>query len=335
MVERSDRLDLIQRAVKRLQGGGADVVDPPQSTLERAPSFDLLERNPSPSRQDFIGPARNQDAAPPPHSETRHRGSGAQSSDVSKTVRLKLGELRRRGMITPDNLKSKLSFEFRAIKRKLLATARDQKTQALTKNLIMVTSALPGEGKTFTSINLALALAAERDLQILLIDGDVIHPSLGTLFDPTPAKGLTDLLNGNCNKVDEVMHACSDLPNLSVIFSGARDERAPELISSRRMADICLEVSTKYNNQIVIFDTPPILASSETANLAMHVHQTIMVVSAGQANRSQLQTALENISTCQNIGMVFNKAPNWYKADGESYYYYGLDRAADNDASRA
>ena len=99
------------------------------------------------------------------------------------------------------------------------------------------------------------------------------------------------------------------------------------------MADICLEMSTRYNNRIVIFDTPPVLASSETANLAMHAHQAIMVVSAGQANRSQLQAALELISACQSISLVFNKAPKWYKGHGDSYYYYDLDRSTDNDVS--
>lgn len=334
MVERSERLDLIQRAAKRLRDSGADVVAPPQPALDHAPLYDLLERSPAPGRQEFVGPARNQDALPPPSSEARPRAE-AQPTEASKGVRLRLSELRRKGMITPDNFKSKLSFEFRGVKRKLIANARDPKTQALTKNLIMVTSALPGEGKTFTSMNLALALAAERDLRVLLIDGDVIHPSLGALFEPVPAKGLTDLLNGNCNHVDEVMHTCSNLPNLNVVFAGPRDERAPELMSSRRMTDICLEISTRYNNRIVIFDTPPVLASSETANLAMHVHQTLMVVSAGQANRSQLQSALENLSTCQNISLIFNKAPKWYKADSDSYYYYGMERPADNDVGPA
>ncbi|HXJ00607.1 MAG TPA: AAA family ATPase [Micropepsaceae bacterium] len=334
MAERSDRLDLIQRAAKRLRDTGAEIVAPPPPASDHAPVYDLLERNTAANRQEFIGPARSQEPVIPPLTETRPRPD-AQPVDNSKSVRLRLGELRRKGMITPDNLKSKISFEFRAVKRKLLANARDQKSHALTKNLIMVTSALPGEGKTFTSMNLALALAAERDVRVLLIDGDVIHPSLGALFEPVDPKGLTDLLNGNCNHVDEVMHVCSNLPNLNVVFSGPRDERAPELMSSRRMVDICLEISTRYNNRIVIFDTPPVLASSETANLAMHVHQTIMVVSAGQANRSQLQTALENLSTCQNISLVFNKAPKWYKADSDSYYYYGLERPAENDGGRA
>jgi protein-tyrosine kinase len=334
MVERSDRLDLIQRAAKRLRDAGADVAPPPQPAPGRALTYDVLEKNLAPNRPEFSGPAHSQDALPHPPFEVGHRGEAAQSIDVPKAVRLKLGELRRMGMITPDNLKSNISFEFRAIKRKLLATARDQRTHALTKNLIMITSALPGEGKTFTATNLALALAAERDLHVLLVDADVIHPSLGSHFEPRHPKGLTNLLNGNCSNMDEVMHVCGDMPNLSIIFSGARDERAPELISSRRMADICLEMSTRYSNRIVIFDTPPVLASSETANLAMHAHQAVMVVSAGQASRSQLQAALELISVCQNVSLVFNKAPKWYKAHGDSYYYYDVDRPADDDVGR-
>ena len=333
MVERSDRLDLIQRAAKRLQDTGADVGSPPRPALGHAPSYDVLEKNLAPSRPEFSGPAHGQDALPPRPFEARHRGEDAQSIDAPKVVRLKLGELRRKGMITPDNLKSNISFEFRAIKRKLLAAARDPRTHALTKNLVMVTSALPGEGKTFTATNLALALAAERDLHVLLVDADVIHPSLGSHFEPTYPKGLTNLLNGNCSNMDEVMHVCGDMPNLSIIFSGPRDERAPELISSRKMADICLEMTTRYNNRIVIFDTPPVLASSETANLAAHAHQAVMVVGAGQASRSQLEAALELISVCPNVGLVFNKAPKWHKAQGD-YYYYDVDRPADDDAGR-
>ena len=123
------------------------------------------------------------------------------------------------------------------------------------------------------------------------------------------------------------MHRCVELPNLSVIFSGKRDEHAPELISSRRTADLLTEISKQYDNRVVIFDTPPVLGSSEPANLAAYMHQIIVVVAAGAANRSQIQTALENISTCPNVSIVFNKAPKWHKPDSSSYYYYRNDDA--------
>jgi receptor protein-tyrosine kinase len=226
-------------------------------------------------------------------------------------------------MITSENSFSSVTFEFRAIKRKILANAREGNSNAITKNLIMVTSALPGEGKTFTASNLALSLAAERDLHVLLIDADVIKPTVGTLFEPCDGAGLTDLLSGTCNDLVAITHPCSDLPNLGVVYAGKHDQRAPELISSRRTADIFLEMSQRCKDRIVVFDTPPVLGSSEPANLAMHMHQIVMVVAAGAANRRQLQTALENVSACPNISMVFNKAPKWHRADANPYYYYG------------
>jgi protein-tyrosine kinase len=339
MVEQSGRLDLIQRAAKRLEMEGAAAAPQP------AASFDSLPEHVAP------GPAVSRDTQPlhatnspvvqhPQSPEEPFRKSTptpsppAPPADPTKPVRLKFNEVRRRGMITPDNLRSNISFEFRAIKRKLLAGTRDQLNgSAITNNLIMVTSALPGEGKTFTATNLAFALAAERDLHVLLIDADVIHPSVGALFDSPEGPGLTDLLNGNCSSVAEAMRRCSDQQNLSVIFSGARDERAPELISSKKAADLFLDISRRYNDRIIIFDTPPVLASSETASLAMYMHQAFMVVAAGTASRDQVQIALDNISACRNISLVFNKAPKWQKMASDYYYYYGNERSAGNSVT--
>jgi receptor protein-tyrosine kinase len=249
-------------------------------------------------RQEPIFVTRDDSAAswsPPPGAQQQPTGAG-------RKVALKFSELRRHGMITPDNVKSAISYEYRSIKRKLLAGARKNKSGDVADNLVMVTSALPREGKTFTAINLALSLAAERDLHVLLIDGDVIHPSLSTLFEPTDGKGFTDLLKGTCKNIGEVMYRCNDVANLSVIFAGKYEENTPELLSSRRMADICREISTRYSDRIIIIDTPPVLASVEPANMAMHVHQIVMVVAAGQTNRAQLEAALENVSAAGEPG---------------------------------
>ena len=331
MGEQSGRLGLIERAVQRL-GARAD-----ESAVVRLPDeHDAMQKflggqsQSAPVREAPV-PRANETgpASPAPASEVLQRGAAVRPEIKAKSAKIKFGELRRRGMITPDNLRSNISFEFRAIKRKLLASAKDSQTNTLINNLVMVTSALPGEGKTFTAMNLALALATERDLHVLLIDGDVIHPSLGTLFETTGEQGLTDLLNGNCADVAQVMHRCVDVPNMSVIFSGPRDEHTPELISSRRTAELLTDMSKRYNDRIVIFDTPPVLASAETASLAEHMHQVIMLVAAGQANHNQVRTALDHVSSCRNVSLVFNKAPKWHKIEGDPYYYYyGSDRAA-------
>jgi protein-tyrosine kinase len=331
MGEQSGRLDLIQRAARRLGAlDGAITAPPPTPDVDALPEAAMPKAIPTRD----MPPLRANDvtvASAKPVDEIP-RVKPAASGESPRTVHLKLNEVRRRGMITSDNLRSNISFEFRAIKRKLLASTRDQlNSNAITNNLIMVTSALPGEGKTFTATNLAFALAAERDLHVLLIDADVIHPSVGALFESPEGPGLTDLLNGKC-AVPEVIRRCVDQQNLSVIFSGARDEHAPELISSKKTADLFLDISRRYKDRIVIFDTPPVLASSETASLAMYMHQTFMVVAAASANRDQVQMALDNISACRNISLVFNKAPKWQKLASDYYYYYGNERPAGTSA---
>jgi receptor protein-tyrosine kinase len=148
------------------------------------------------------------------------------------------------------------------------------------------------------------------------------------LFEHKGDEGLTDLLNGNCEDVSDVLYRCEDVPNLTVIFAGKFDKNTPELLSSRRMADTCFEMSKRYKDRIVIIDSPPVLACAEPANIAMHVHQVILVVAAAQTTRSQVRAALENVSACRSVSVLFNKAPQWHRVDGESYYYYGNDRAA-------
>jgi protein-tyrosine kinase len=262
----------------------------------------------------------------------------ASTNPTIKQIGLDFRALRQNGMITPDNLSSALSNEFRGIKRKLLQKVRDPKTRAAVNNLIMVTSSLPGEGKTFSSINLAISLAAERGLRVLLIDADVIRPSVGNMFVSPVSEGLTDLLSGKVRQVSDVLYRCTDVPNLSVIFSGNPKTNSPELISSGQMANLCHELSARYPDRVIVLDTPPVLASSEPAILATYVHQLIMVVSAAQTDRHQLRKSLEAVSSCQNISLLFNKAPRWNEVEYNSYYGYGYNTPpspTDSAASQA
>jgi protein-tyrosine kinase len=252
-----------------------------------------------------------------------------------KQIRLDFRALRQSGMITPDNMSSAISNEFRGIKRKLLQKVRDPNTRAATDNLIMITSSLPGEGKTFSSINLALSLAAERGLRVLLIDADVIRPSIGNMFVSPASEGLTDLLSGRVKQVSDVLYKCTDVPNLSVIFAGGHRANSPELISSSQMANLCRELSARYPDRVIVLDTPPVLASPEPAILATYVHQLIMVVSAAQTDKHQLRKALESVSSCQNVSLLFNKAPRWNEAEYNSYYGYGYGAPASSESASA
>jgi receptor protein-tyrosine kinase len=296
----------------------------PAATMreQMSPPVQPSIQHPAPRRADgvsAIGPAANGHA---PAQAGIRAPDPAQPVSTTKTVRLDFRALRQNGLITPDNMTSAISNEFRGIKRRLLQKVRDPQTRAAVSNLIMVTSSLPGEGKTFSSINLALSLAAERGLQVLLIDADVIRPSVGNMFVAPPNEGLTDLLTGKVSHVSDVLHRCTDVPNLAVIFAGNPSANTPELISSSKMANLCKELSARYPDRVIVLDTPPVLASAEPAILASYVHHLVMVVAADQTDRHQLRKSLESVASCQSVSLLFNKAPSWNEQEYVAYYGY-------------
>ena len=342
-----ESLNLVERMAKRMaaeaaQGISAQPVTP--SFAERVAqkvAASSQVAGPGAAGANSLAVAESQTAAPvmplPAKAPPPADSDEARVGPSVKQIRLDFRALRQNGMITPDNLSSALSNEFRGIKRKLLQKVRDPKTRATVNNLIMITSSLPGEGKTFSSINLALSLAAERGLRVLLIDADVIRPSVGNMFVSPASDGLTDLLSGKVKQVSDVLHRCVDVPNLSVIFAGNPMPNSPELISSGQMASLCHELSARYPDRVIVLDTPPVLASPEPAILATYVHQVIMVVAAAQADKHQLRKALESVSSCQNVNLLFNKAPRWNEVEYNSYYGYGYryDTAGSQDGAPA
>ncbi len=239
-------------------------------------------------------------------------------------MHLNLGRLREGRMVTPDNRASVTYNEFRAIKRKLLPMTRDPETHATTKNIVMVTSALAGAGKTYTAMNLAICLAAERNLDVILVDGDVVRASVAHYFEGAPAEGLLDLLTGRRQLIDEVLTRCAEVPNLHLLFAGRRDDTSPELLASQRMAEVCSALSRRFRESVVVIDAPPVLATAEPSALAMHVNHLLMVVAAGQASRHHVEEALAGVVACPSINLIFNKSPEWQRSTPYSYYYsYG------------
>ncbi len=343
-------LNLVERMAKRMaaeasQGISAQPATPSfaervaQKVAAGAPAAAPTGQELALKNGQAVGEAQPQSGAPIAPKVTKPTVStsidDAGIDPALKQIRLDFRALRQSGMITPDNMSSTLSNEFRGIKRKLLQKVRDPNTRAAVNNLIMITSSLPGEGKTFSSINLALSLAAERGLRVLLIDADVIRPSVGNVFVSPAKEGLTDLLSGRVKQVSDVLYKCTDVPNLSVIFAGSPRANSPELISSSQMANLCRELSGRYPDRVVVLDTPPVLASPEPAILATHVHQLIMVVSAAQTDKHQLRKALESVSSCQNVSLLFNKAPRWNEAEYNSYYGYGYGASASSESASA
>jgi protein-tyrosine kinase len=307
--EPTSRLNLIQRAMQRAA---------PSRGAVHADHAALQETNGWPQ-----GAFSEQKAGNGAPSLPRFETEPAQFGGAAEPVHLDYAKLRASRIITPDDQSSAAYNEFRSIKRKLIPMTCDPETGLITRNLVMVTSALPREGKTFTAMNLAICLAAERNLNVILVDGDVVRGSIAEYFQCEEQSGLVELMIGRHRRIDDVLHPCFDVAGLHVIFAGKRHQASPELLASRRMADICTALSKHYEQSIVIFDAPPVLAASEPAAMAAHVHHLIMLIAAGQAGRHQVEAALTEVSRCPSISLLFNRSPHWERPLAESYYYHG------------
>ena len=213
------------------------------------------------------------------------------------------------GFITPALEDSKLVHEFRVIKRPLIQQATGKMaTQAPNRNLVMVTSALPGEGKTFVALNLALSLAMEVDCKVLLVDADVISPALPAVLGIEPAKGLMDLLTDPDTRFSDVLLG-TNVERLTLLLAGTPHSGASELLASEAMARLLAEVSSRYADRIVVFDSPPLLATTESRVLATHIGQVVLVVAAERTTHAALESALSSVESCPAVFTLLNRAP--------------------------
>ena len=219
-----------------------------------------------------------------------------------------LARLAARGYVTPDASQSLIAEEFRLIKRQLLANIQTRGPGAVKNaNLILVGSAMPAEGKTFCAINLALSIAAERDLTVLLIDADVSKPEIVTRLGLEGGPGLVDVVADRALDVGDCLIR-TNVPNLTVLPAGRPHSLATELFASERMDDIMQEIARRYTDRVVIFDSPPALATSAASVLASHVGQVVFVVAAEATRESELKEGLALMSACPNVQLLLNRS---------------------------
>jgi protein-tyrosine kinase len=246
-------------------------------------------------------------------------GSGVNS----RRIDLDFARLAARGFVTPDSGATQIAEEFRVIKRPIIRNALGQGgAQVKHGNLVMVTSALPSEGKTFTSLNLALSIATEIDSTVLLVDGDVAHPSIPEQLGAPHGPGLLDLLTrDDLDFADALVK--TNIDKLSILPAGSRHRRSTELLASEQMASLLRQVASRYPDRIIIFDSPPLLATTEARVLATNMGQIVMVVAADATSQHAVNQALATIESCEIVLMVLNKAS---RTDVGTYYgYYAND----------
>jgi len=228
---------------------------------------------------------------------------------VDKTVEFDLEKFSESGLLSPDN--QRMSEEYRLIKKKIIkkATELPHGDEPEFLNLLMVTSALAGEGKTFTSVNLSLSLAAERDWEVLLVDTDCKNPQLSRLLGVDDEPGLLDVLRDSKLQVEEAILK-TNIDGLSVLPIGHRDLHGPELLASSRMAGLCNHFTRIAGGKVItVFDSSPLLLTSESPILSGFVGQIVIVVRANSTPRQAVTQALEKIDDAKAaVGLVLNAA---------------------------
>ena len=227
------------------------------------------------------------------------------------------------GMLVPGGPITPLAEEFRMVKRQLLLTARGVAgVDADRARMILVCSAQPDEGKTFCAINLALSMAAEKDVEILLVDADFAKPDVSKRLGMGEGPGLLDALAGQID-----VEACivdTDVPQLAILPAGARSVSDTELLASDGARAMLDRLAAANPRRIVIFDSPPALAASPASVLALHVGQTMMVVRADSTSEEDLRAAVSALDGCEHIQLVLNAVS--FQPQGRrfgSYYAQG------------
>lgn len=230
-----------------------------------------------------------------------------------------LANLAEGGFLVPGTAPTALAEELRVVKRQLLATAAD----VAHGRSILVCSARPDEGKTFCAINLALSLAAEKDLEVVLVDADVAKPEVLAILGLADGPGLLDAIADPALDIETcLIH--TDVAHLSVLPAGGHANDATELLASTRTRTVLDRLRANDPRRVIIFDSPPALAASPAGVLAMQCGQAVFVVRAERTGETELREALELISACPRPQLLLNGV-EFGGANRRFGSYYGIE----------
>jgi protein-tyrosine kinase len=323
------RLEQLRKAGVEVPGAGKEpesLTPPEGGEPGRAPTperlAELLAQHPA-------SPAGAGGAVSPPTpaipAQVGTAGDEAHVDLRSRSVEIDLAAMAIAGYVTPEASRAQIADEFRVIKRPIIKNAHWKSGSKTERgNRVMVTSALPGEGKTFISINLALSIALEVDSTVLLVDADVANPNIAKVMNLPPSKGLMDLLTSDRLEVADVLLK-TNVDKLSLLPAGTPHPRATEMLASQAMANLVAEMASRYPDRILVFDSPPLLVTTEARVLASHMGQIVMVVEADSTSQTAVTRAIETIESCPIVLMVLNRAP---RSEIGNYYGYGYGNYA-------
>ena len=294
--------------------------EPPSATVSASPES-VPQRWSDPEELPGTATAAFESEAGSTRPDIGGEESAHAASDSGQARVLKIHGLGLEGFISPQTERSRTAEEFRMIKRPLLQRAfSGEAALGERPNVIAVTSSVAGEGKTFTSLNLAISIAMELDRTVLLVDADLANPGLSRLLGAQDLPGLTErLLDDKVSLKDLLLR--TDVPKLTLLPAGRRHRRSTELLASNTMKGLLDEVATRYPDRVVLFDSPPLLATSEASVLAEQAGQVCLVVESTTTPQFLVKEALGLLRHQDRVSLVLNKTRDELLSGRRGYYY--------------
>ena len=275
----------------------------------------LIERAAARLRQPAdLSPAADRAAAPTfgwtsPPPASRLEPQRSPSDGKTRPAAIDADTLAKAGLIDWDRRDARIIEELRIVQNNLLRHSFGDSGTAATRagNLVLITSALAGEGKSFIALNLAASIARQTERRVLLIDTDVRPGSLRQRFGLSLASGLLDLTRAGAFDLEDlsVPTVWENLEYLP-LGSGGGDPQ-----SRVRIAEIVAELGRRYDERLILLDAAPCLSSSDPHTLAPIVGQTVLVIAAGFTQQNDVETALDLVRTCPVVSLLLNKIRSW------------------------
>jgi protein-tyrosine kinase len=298
------------------------IVEKAMEKLERAGDTPTPEGEDTPAVVTSLARVRNAEAGLP---EGKGRGLAPRRglAAPAPAITLEPARLRALGLMPPEDCATRMGDEYRRIKRPLLAGAFGKGVARLPHgNLIMVGSSVPGEGKTFTSMNLALSIVQELDYTVLLVDADVAKPHISRVLELDDKPGLIDVLVDDTLDLQEVI-VNTNIEGLRVLPAGPVHRQSTELLASERMVTLVAEMAERYSDRVLVFDTPPLLATTEAQVMSSLMGQVLLVVRAGITPQQAVLQSLETLGPRAGVNIVLNQVRGAWS--DEYYGYYGYN----------
>lgn len=249
-------------------------------------------------------------------------GTGAVASVETRKEKTRKADGDNSSLVVLSDPWSYSSEQFRSIKTSIMFPEDGRELR-----MILVTSSVPGEGKSFVATNVAASIASSMDNYVLLIDGDLKRPTIAEIFSlPPEAPGLDVYLNNQCSLEDVIYR--TQIEKLSVIPAGNVVENPSELIASSAMSHMLTEVRSRYSDRYVIIDSPPPLFAPETIALSRYVDGIVVVIRNDKTLKKTVAEMLDKLDRTKVIGIVLNRydVPFGRDKNYREYYTYRKQR---------